>query len=130
MSFEAFFFREIIRAYIQQHRAAIAPGNLKKVEDGLDGKNGHFTGIQPALKTWPALLTGAELVGSQSVDFLKFVEYRNALVHGDITRDLPQWGILAQEVETVASAELALHALGEFKELVAQHFGFSPPTCA
>jgi len=128
MSFEAFFFREIIQGYIEQHRAAIAPKNLKKVEDGLNGKNGGFTGIQKAVKTWPELLTGANLVGSEGVDFLKFVNYRNALAHGDITRRIPEWGTLAQEVETVANAELALHAIGEFKKHVAQHFGFSPPT--
>jgi hypothetical protein len=130
MSFEAFFFREIIRGYIEQHRAAIVPENLKIVEDGLNGKNGGFTGIQKALKTWPELLTGASLVGSESVDFLKFVNYRNALAHGDITRQIPEWGNLAQEVETVANAEFALHAIGEFKKHVAKHFGFSPPTCA
>jgi hypothetical protein len=128
MSFEALFFREIIRGYIDRHRAEIAPKNLEKVEDGLNGKKGRFTGIWKAVTTWPELLTGANLaVGFQCVDFLKLVDYRNALVHGDIARQLAQSGTLAQEVETVANAELALHVIGEFEKHVAQHFGFSLP---
>jgi hypothetical protein len=61
-------------------------------------------------------------------DFVKLLEYRNALTHGDITRSLPLWGELAQEVEAVADAETALHKIGGLTTDVAQHFGFSPPT--
>ena len=59
ISFEAFFFREIIRGYIQQHASVLDPNKIGKIERGLSG-NGGFTGISGALENWPRLLTGAE----------------------------------------------------------------------
>lgn len=129
MSFEAFFYREIIGGFIEQNRAALDPKAVQKVENGLNGKKGvGFTGIERAVETWPRLLTGRALDPSASAELVRLLDYRNALAHGDITRKLQRWGgKLAQEVETVATAELALHMIGEFKTHVAQHFGFSPP---
>jgi hypothetical protein len=125
MSFEAFFFREIIWGFIEQNSATLDPKNAQKVDNGLNGRNGRFTGIKEAVKTWPCLLTRRALDPSASAD-LRLLEYRNALAHGDITKQL-QGGKLAQEVETVADAEFALNTIEEFKEHVARHFGFAPP---
>lgn len=125
MSFEAFFFREIIMGYIQNHRADLDAANVKKVEEGLYGTaKGGFTGVTDAVKKWPGLLTGAALNTPACDDLAKLLEYRNALSHGDITRQLPKWGKLAQEVETTANAELALEAVAKMKKAAALHFGF------
>jgi hypothetical protein len=129
MSFEAFFFREVIRGFIRQKRATVDPAKVKKVEEGLDGP--RFTGIREALEKWPRLLDRGALKPAAIADFVKLLEYRNALTHGDIVRRLPLWGNkLAQEVETVPYAELVLHRTGDITTTVAQHFGFSPPTWA
>jgi hypothetical protein len=129
MSFEAFFYREIIEGFIEQNRAALDPKAVQRVDNGLNGKNRErFTGIRQAVETWPRLLTGRALDPSASAEFVRLLDYRNALAHGDITKKLQRWGgKLAQEVETVATAELALHMIGEFRTHVAQHFGFGPP---
>lgn len=127
MSFEAFFFREIIVGYIHQHRATLDPAKVEKVEGGLSGRGG-FIGIKKALAEWPSLLTGKALDPSASAHyFVKLLGYRNALTHGDITRHIPQWGKLAQDVETVDEAKLALKTTAELAKAAALHFGFDAP---
>jgi hypothetical protein len=131
MSFEAFFFRECIMGYIQQHHGVLDPKKVKKVRDGLSGKDGKFTGITSALNTWPPSLTGKNLTAP--TEFTTLLAYRNAIVHGDITKELPNplWGCkLAQEVETVASADRALETVSQMIKAAALHFGFSPPPWA
>ena len=138
MSFEAFFFREVITGYIQRHRTKLDATKVKKVEDGLSGKEGlsekalrrgirRFTGIQTAVKTWPQSLTGKTLTSTAFDDFMTLLDYRNALAHGDITRKFDRLLLgdtLAQEVETVANTELALQTISEMKMAAALHFGF------
>lgn len=123
MSFEAFFFNEIIRGYVQRHAATLDAAKVRTIEKGLTG-GPPFKGIAAALNDWPCLLTGNALAPSSSTEyFTKLLEYRNALTHGDIIRHLPMWGTLAQEVENIANAELALQATAEMKLSVAAHFG-------
>jgi hypothetical protein len=127
MSFEALFFREIIRGYIQKHTGTIDTANLAKVEAGLYGKG--FAGILEAVSDWPLWLTGNNLDADASVyaDFKGILDYRNALAHGDITRELrsPLWeNKLAQDIETVANAELALQTISEMRKAAALRFGF------
>jgi hypothetical protein len=72
ISFEAFFFREIIWGFIEQNSATLDPKNAQKVDNGLNGRNGQrFTGIKEAVKTWPRLLTRRALDPSASADFVK-----------------------------------------------------------
>jgi hypothetical protein len=130
MSFEAFFFREVIMGYIQRDGATLDPTKIKKVKDRLEGKDGRFTGIKNAVNTWPEWLTGKNLDAPACADFETLLAYRNALVHGDITKELPSplWGNkLAQEVETAANAELALQTIAEMIKAVALHFGLNLP---
>jgi hypothetical protein len=129
ISFEALFFREVIRGYIQEHRETLDPANLTRVEAGLYGKGRGFAGILEAVSDWPRLLTGNDLDADASVyaDFKGILDYRNALAHGDITKELrsPLWeNKLAQEIETVANAELALHTISEMRKAAALGFGF------
>jgi hypothetical protein len=121
MSFEAFFFREIIAGYLEQNRATIDPDALRTVEVGLEKR----TKIRDAVKDWPRLLTGRRLTASP--DFQNFVKYRNALVHGKITEAIPSLGKLAQEVETIDNAELAIQTIGEMIRDIALHFNFAVP---
>lgn len=124
MSFEAFFFREVVKSYIQKNAATLDAANVAKVEGGLNGP--HFTGIKKAMKKWPILL-GLKPLNSASTEYLdKLLGYRNALAHGNITRSLGEGG-LAQDVETTHDAEIALKKVGELIKEVAQHFGFTPP---
>jgi hypothetical protein len=62
------------------------------------------------------------------LDWVRFTDYRNALVHGRISESIPSLGTLAQEVETVAQAQLAHAAAGAMIEATAAHFGFAAPT--
>ena len=126
MSFEAYF-GEVVRGYIQQRGATINnPTGLKKVENGLRKHNG----IHAAVRDWPKYLTGNSLdtTTKSYADFVNFTQYRNALVHGNITEKIPSWGKLAQDVETIDNAELAQGTILQMIKVVAAHFGFNVPT--
>jgi hypothetical protein len=127
MSFEAYW-RDVIRGYIQTNRRSIDPSKLLKVEKEL---NTSRIGIHEALNNWPKVLTGKPLdTATKSFgNFVNFKEYRNLLVHGKITDKVPS-GKLAQDVETISEAELALQTVSEVIKIVAVHFGFSVPTWA
>lgn len=124
MSFEAYWY-EVVKGYIQVQRANILPANLVKVEDELNRR----IGIKKSLNKWPELLTGTPLNLSAGCyqQWNHFRDYRNFLVHGDISGKLPS-GRLAQDVETVAEATLALQAVSDMIRLVATHFKFPIPS--
>ena len=121
MSFEAYFF-EVVNGYIQQKGATLDPTGRMKVQDGLV----KHTGIHEALRDWPKFLTGNSLDTTTKAyaDFVNFTKYRNALLHGKITENIPSWGKLAQDVETIDGAELAQRTVSEMVKAVARHFGF------
>lgn len=127
MAFEAYF-RDATRGYIQQHRAAVPPAALQKVEAGMQ-KN---TGISDAVRDWPKWLTGKSLDTRSELyrDFGNFIKYRNALVHGRITAKIPSWGKLAQEVETAHYAALAHTTTTAMVKTVAAHLDFATPAWA
>jgi hypothetical protein len=112
--------------FIHHNRATIDPDGLKKVERGLARR----TGIQDAVKEWPKWLTGNTLPKSSSCsNLVKFMKYRNALIHGKITEVIPSSGQkLAQDIETVDNAELALQTVSDMIKATAQHFGFQAPS--
>ena len=127
VSFEAYFF-ELLRAYIQQNKGAINPAALIKVEHGLQRK----TGITAAIQKWPKLLTGRPLdeTAKPYGDLLEFISYRNSLLHGKITEKIPLSGKLAQDIETVDSADLAQRTVSNMVRVIAKHFGFDTPNWA
>ena len=86
MSFEAYFF-QVVKGYIQQNGAKPDPTGLRKVEDGLV----KHTGIHEAVRDWPRFLTGNSLDTTTQpyADFVNFTKYRNALLHGKITENIP-----------------------------------------
>jgi hypothetical protein len=125
MSFEASFFA-IVKGYIQRNRAALNPEAVAWVAEALK-KN---TGISDAVQEWPKLLRGEPLDSGTEVyrNLVKFTKYRNCLVHGKITDPIPGWGkSLAQDVETVGSAELAQRTVSAMLKVVSDHFGVAPP---
>jgi len=128
MSFEAFFY-ELIKGFIQQNRERLAaerPKDLAKVEKQIKGT----TGICDAVKDWPKLLTDGSLNPDAEAyrDFRKLTKYRNSLMHGNISEEIPGWAkLLAQDVETVRSAELARRTVSAMLEMVSSHFGVPPP---
>ena len=129
MSFEAFYL-ELIKGYVQQNRPALEkehPGAAAKVEEDLR-KN---QGILEAVKESPKLLTGGPLDCATEAyrNFVKLTKYRNNLVHGKIVEEIPGWGkLLAQDVETVDSAELAQRTISAMLEVVSSRFGIASPT--
>jgi len=127
ISFEAYFF-EFIRGFVQENRAdldAQRPGAVATVEDGLK-KN---VGVRESVRKWPKLLTGESLdTGTRAYqDFVKLTTYRNWLIHGKITEKIPDWERLAQECETIESAQLARCTVAAMVEMVSSRFGVSPP---
>ena len=125
MSLEAYFFAEIIKEYLQKNDATLDPVKVKKIQDGLL----KHTGFRKAIQTWPTVLTGRPLIQTSAYsNFVRFVEYRNCLLHGKITERIPSWRKLAQEVETINNCELAQKTVSEMVTMTAQHFGFDVPT--
>jgi hypothetical protein len=125
MAFEAYF-REAVLGYIQQRSSAIDKSKLKQVEGGLHKR----TGIQKAIREWPTLLTGQPLDSGTKLykDWVNFTQYRNSLLHGKITEPISSSGKLAQEVETIEDAELAMATIAGMINAVAGHFKFDVPT--
>lgn len=127
MAFEAYF-RDAVRGYIQQRGPTIDVLKLKQVEEGLRNR----TGIKKAVSEWPSLLTGQPLDSNTKLykDWDNFTQYRNALVHGQITKPIPSWGKLAQDVETIEDAKNAKATIAGMIRTVAGHFKFNVPTWA
>jgi hypothetical protein len=123
MAFEAYW-HDLIRGFIQEKGARIPQQNVQEVEDQL-----LRSGINNALRQWPKLLVGKPLDMSTPsyLNFDSFRQYRNCLVHGNIVGRLPS-GRLAQEVETIPDAELAVETVSDLVRIVATHFGFPVPT--
>jgi len=125
MSFEAYWY-DVAESYIQANRNDKSKAKkLQKVEKALK----KWVGIKKALDKWPERLTGKplnkKLACYQQYD--NFREYRNRLLHGEVSGKLPS-GRLAQDLETIADAELALQAVSEMIKVVATHFGFPVPS--
>ena len=118
-------YNAIVRSYMQDHRSTIPAAKLKKVESSLRARSG----ITNALETWPALLTGTSLDRKSATytTYTQFREYRNALIHADITRPLRTAGELAQEMETVENADLAFETTAEMIRMISLHFGYDVP---
>ena len=124
MAFEAYFM-EVARGYIGQRKSDIDGEKLKQVEEEQ-----KYIGIRTAVRTWPELLTGQSLNRDSKIykDWENFVEYRNALLHGDIVRQLDSSKVLAQDVETIENAAHARDTIAGMIKVVAEHFEFDLPT--
>ena len=72
MSFEAYFFFEVVNGCIQQKGATLDHTSLMKVQDGLV----KHTGIHEALRNWPKFLTGNSLDTTTKpyADFVNFTK--------------------------------------------------------
>jgi hypothetical protein len=127
MSFEAYW-HNVIKGYIQAKGATVDRSRLARIK-----KEMPRTDLKKALESWPQALVGVSFDISAKFydDFSNFREYRNFLVHGKIEEPIrSSWGKLAQDIETVEYAELALRTVSEMSKTVARHFGYEMPEWA
>jgi hypothetical protein len=148
-SFEAHFY-DVVKSHIQNAKPiGTVPSRFEKIAGSileLFGRKRSLSGVEKvqagmarhagiheAVRDWPKYLLGRSLdTNTRSYhNFVKFTNYRNQLVHGQIAEKMRSWpGKLAQDVETIECADLAQETVSEMIKMTALHFGLDTPAWA